>query len=170
MSLWGNKDSVYSDGTVTDITSGGVVTGSGTTWTSGNDVVPGLVITLGDSNGSGVIKTVDSDTQLTLVDTVGFTTIAGGSLTYNISEQPVYLPTDSNWGGNEVYGVDRVEIGVANAASGDARKYAPPHTGWVGITTYTDMHGNLRVKHEVFVASGILSTTDAADDALLPDS
>jgi hypothetical protein len=164
MALWGNNDSVYSDGTVTDITAAGVVTGSGTTWTSGNNVVPGLVITLGTANGSGVIKSVDSATQLTLVDTVGFTTVSGGSLTYNISEQPVYLPVDSNWGGNEIYGVDAVEVGLAATTA-----YAVGHSGWVGLTTYTDMHGNLRVKHEVIVAGGILTTTDAADDAKFPE-
>jgi hypothetical protein len=164
MALWGNNDSVYSAGTVTDITDAGVVTGSGTTWTSGNGVVPGLVITLGSSNGSGVIKSVDSATQVTLVDTVGFTTVAGGSLTYNISEQPVYLPTDSNWGGNEIYGVDATEVGLAATTA-----YAVGHSGWVGLTTYTDMHGNLRVKHEVFVAGGILTTTDAEDDTFFPE-
>ena len=58
---------------------------------------------------------------------------------------------------------------VANAASGNARKYAPPHAGWVGITTYNDNAGNLRVKHEVLVAGSTI-TTDSGDDALLPDS
>ena len=54
-----------------------------------------------------------------------------------------------------VFGVDETELGNARAASGDARKYAPSHGGWVGITTYNDMHGNLRVKSEVLVAIGI---------------
>ena len=31
MSLWGNKDTVYSTGNVTTITTGGVITGSGST-------------------------------------------------------------------------------------------------------------------------------------------
>jgi hypothetical protein len=35
------------------------------------------------------------------------------------------------------------------------------HQGWVGVTTYTDMHGNLRVKSEVLVAmSGITTGSD----------
>ena len=68
-----------------------------------------------------------------------------------------------------IYGVDVTEQGVANAASGDARKYAPSHGGWVGITTYNDMHGNLRVKSEVLVAIGITGL-DQADDTILPDS
>lgn len=159
MALWGKSDSIYSTGTVTTITAGGVITGSGTTWNEANGVVPGLVITLGTANGSGVIKTVDSTTQITLVDRVGFTTVSGGSLTYNISEQPVYLPTDSNYSGNEVYGVSNTEAGVARTTA-----YAVAHSGWVGVQTYVDNHGNLRVKSEVFVAGSSI-TGDASDDA-----
>ena len=68
-----------------------------------------------------------------------------------------------------VYGVDKTEQTVANAASGTARKFAPAHAGYVGITSYTDMHGNLRVKTEVLVASSSI-TGDASDYQLLPDS
>ena len=45
--------------------------------------------------------------------------------------------------GKAIFGVDNTEQGVANAASGDARKYAPPHAGWVGISTHMDMHLSL---------------------------
>ena len=68
-----------------------------------------------------------------------------------------------------VYGVDITEQGVANAASGNARKYAAPHAGWVAVNTYTDMHGNLRVKTEVLVANSTISG-DSTDDTILPDS
>ena len=159
MSLWGNKDTVYSTGTVTTITDAGVITGNSTVWSEANGVVPGLVITIG-AYGSGVIKSVDSTTQLTLVRP---SITAGSTLTetYNIDESPVYLPDDTNWEGNEIYGVDGDEVAAANGASGEARLYAPPHSGWVGVTTYVDGHGTLRVKSEVFVAGGI--TADAED-------
>ena len=170
MSLWGNKDTVYSTGNVTTIaiTNGdGVITASGSTWNEGNGVVPGLVITMG-AKGSGVIKSVDSTTQLTLVGATGLT--AEGSLTqsYNISEQPVSLVVDSNYDGNEIYGVDTTEQSVANAASGEARQYAPAHAGWVGITTYVDNHGSLRVKTETLVAGSTISGD--AEDTKFPDS
>jgi len=170
MSLWGNKDTVYSTGNVTTIaiTNGdGVITASGSTWNEGNGVVPGLVITMG-AKGSGVIKSVDSTTQLTLVGATGLT--AEGSLTqsYNISEQPKSLVVDSNYDGNEIYGVDTTEQSVANAASGEARQYAPAHAGWVGITTYIDTHGNLRVKTETLVAGSTISGD--AEDTKFPDS
>ncbi len=169
MSLWGNKDTVYATGTITTIAisadGDGVITGSGSTWNSGNGVVPGLVITLG-SKGSGVIKSVDSTTQLTLVGDTGLTAESGLTETYNISEQPTYLPVDSNFDGNEIYGVDTTEQSVARTAGS---QYKPAHAGWVGITTYVDMHGSLRVKSEVLVAGSTI-TSDSADDTILPDS
>ena len=90
---------------------------------------------------------------------------------YNISEQPVYLNEDTNWGGEEIFGVDETEQGVVNALAGtnDKRKYAAPHAGWVGLTTYHDMHGNFRVKAETLVASSSI-TTDAGDDEIFADS
>ena len=174
MSLWGNKDTVYSTGNVTTIaiTNGdGVITASGSTWNESNGVVPGLVITMG-TKGSGVIKSVDSTTQLTLVGATGLT--AEGSLTqsYNISEQPVSLVVDSNYDGNEIYGVDETEaqlIGSGTTATAEQKKYSPAHAGWVGITTYVDNHGTLRVKTETFVAGSTI-TGDAVDDTKLPDS
>ena len=71
--------------------------------------------------------------------------------------------------GKAIFGVDNTEQGVVNGKSGDARKYAAPHAGWVGISTHMDMHGNLRVKTEVLVANSTISG-DSTDDTILPDS
>ena len=68
-----------------------------------------------------------------------------------------------------IYGVDNNEQGIVNGKSGDARKYAPPHAGWVGISTHMDMHGNLRVKTETLVALNITSA-DQSDDTQFADS
>ena len=65
-----------------------------------------------------------------------------------------------------VYGVDTTEQGVATNAGS---QYAPAHAGYVGIMTYMDSGGNLRVKTEVLVASSSI-TGDASDDTILPDS
>ena len=79
---------------------------------------------------------------------------------------------DSNYGGTEIYGVDEAEQQKTNSGSSTAtaeqKKYNPAHAGWVGIQTYTDGHGNLRVKTEVLVAGSSI-TGDAADDAKLPE-
>ncbi len=170
MALWGNKDTVYSTGTVAAITDAGVVTGAGTTFVDSGLVAVGQVITMG-SYGSGVIKSIDSNTELTLAGVSGLSGVStsGISQAYNISEQPKYLVEDSNYEAGEVFGVDETEIAVARAATDDARKYKPAHAGWVGVTTYTDNHGNLRVKQEVFVAGSTISA-DADDDDTYADS
>jgi hypothetical protein len=62
-----------------------------------------------------------------------------------------------------VYGVDETEVGLAATTA-----YAVSHGGWVGVTTYTDMHGNLRVKSETLVAIGITGL-DQSDDAVFPE-
>ena len=72
--------------------------------------------------------------------------------------------------GKAIYGVDNTEQGVVNGKSGDARKYAAPHAGWVGISTHMDMHGNLRVKTETLVALNIASGDQNTDDTLFADS
>ena len=163
MSLWGNKDTVYSTGQITTITSGGVITGSGTTFSSSGLVEAGMMITLG-SKGGGVIKSVDSNTQLTLHSAAGLTAGSGLTQAYNISEAPKSTALDSNHNVNEVYGSNAAEVG---AAAGTI--YEHTHAGWVGITTYTDTHGNTRTKTEVLVAMSSIAG-DAADDSILADS
>ena len=168
MALWGTKDTVYSTGNVNvNVTTGVVTKQSGSiAWTSGNGLKVGQVLTVEGSEG--VIESIDSATQLT----IGTEYLPAANISnkgYEIREKPKSTLHDSNWGAGEIYGVDTTEITVANAASGNARKYAPPHAGWVGITTYNDNAGNLRVKHEVLVAGSTISA-DSGDDTLLPDS
>lgn len=164
MSLWGNNDSVYSTGTVTVDYANLTVTGSGTTFSASGLVEAGHVITFDGNGGSAVITGITSDLQVSIASTAGLSGVAIATTTYNINESPVYLPGDSHWAGNDIYGVDTTEAGVARTTA-----YAVAHAGWVGITTYVDMHGNLRVKSEVFVAGSSI-TGDASDDAILPDS
>ena len=171
MSLWGTKDTVYSTGKVNCTTAGVLTKESGSiAWTAGNGIKVGQVVTLatdGSGPGQGIIKSIDSATQLTLsnLDLPGAFT----DVDYEIRETPVAEVNGGTFGINEIFGVDNTEITVANAASGNARKFAPPHSGWVGITSYTDMHGNLRVKTEVLVASSSI-TGDSGDDTILPDT
>jgi len=168
MALWGTKDTVYSTGNINvNVTTGVVTKQSGSiAWTTGNGLKVGQVLTVEGSEG--VIESIDSATQLT-IGTEYLPAANISNKTYEIREKPKSTLHDSNWGAGEIYGVDTTEITVANAASGNARKYAPPHAGWVGITTYNDNAGNLRVKSEVLVAGSTISA-DSGDDALLPDS
>ena len=72
--------------------------------------------------------------------------------------------------GKKIYGVDNNEQTIVNGKTGDARKYAAPHAGWVGISTHMDMHGNLRVKTETLVAINITSGDQNTDDDIFADS
>ena len=172
MPLWGIKDTVYSVGKV-NVTTAGVVTkhsGAGLNFTTSCKV--GMVVTLADDGagqGQGVIKSIDSNTQMTLtnLDLPG----AFSAVDYEVRETPIAEVKGVSFAIGEIFVVDTNEIGIANTATAgsEARKFAPPHAGWVGITTYLDQHGTLRVKTETLVASSSI-TGDAADDTQLPDS
>jgi hypothetical protein len=166
MALWGKADSVYSVGTVSVNYSNKVVTGSGTSFEAAS---VGDVITIGAGAtfGSAVIASIASQTSLTLKSVDHLTGVAAAGVAYTMSQRPKSTLHDTHWGEDEIYGVDETEAGVARTTA-----YAVAHAGWVGLTTYTDMHGNVRVKSEVLVAmSGISSGTssytatgDADDD------
>ena len=52
--------------------------------------------------------------------------------------------------------------GISDATSqfydGSSGKYRTSGSGWVGVTTYLDRHGNLRVKSEILVATSGITT------------
>lgn len=183
MSLWGNKDLVYDTGTIdvnlgTDTITGDV--GVVTFTTSG--ISTGDVVTVGAGATYGyAIVTGFTSTTISIANTdnfvSGLTTVAGS--TYFVSQEPIYTLGDSTYDAPEsktsgfstspvftgVFGIDEIEAGIAATTA-----YAVAHSGWVGITSYIDMHGRLRVKSEVLVAGGILTTSDAPDDIQFPDS
>ena len=173
MPLWGKKDTVYSTGKVNCTTAGVVSKESGSiAWTSGNGVKVGQVLTLatdGAGPGQGIIKSIDSATQITLdpekLDLPGAFT----DVDYEIRETPVYEVRGGTFGINEIFGVDVAE---AQAAREDGSKFKPACSGWVGIKQYTDQHGVARVKTETLVAGGGdgFITADSGDDSILPDS
>ena len=166
MALWGTKDTVYSTGNVNvNVTTGVVTKQSGSiAWTAGNGVKVGQVITI-DGTSEGVIESIDSATQLT----IGTEYLPGTNISnkgYEIREKPKSTLFDSNYGAGEIFGVDTAEQAAARE---DNSQYRPAHAGWVGITSYTDMHGNQRVKTEVLVAGSSISG-DSTDDTILPDT
>ena len=140
------------------------VTGTATTNAGvGTDIIPVVVGNLDVIVGDAI---VNGGSNL-VISTIGATTVSLVSVTsVGISTGDV-IQFVRNTGGyfRDVFGVDAVEVGVAATTA-----YAVPHSGWVGIMTYIDTHGNLRVKSEVLVAGGILTTSDAPDDSQYPDS
>ena len=155
-------------------TTAGVVTkqsGAGLNFSANCEV--GQVVTLADDGaGQGIIKSIDSATQLTLTNLSNISAASTFTIVdYEVRETPVSEVNGGSFAIGEIFGVDTNEIGIANTATAgsEARKFAPPHAGWVGITTYNDHLGNLRIKSEVLVAGSSI-TGDSSDDTTFPDT
>ena len=152
MALWGNNDNVLtaSAGIITASGFNGEVLGTGTTFTN---YTVGQTLTLGVGQTAGLGS---ADAFI-----VGDRPIAAAS-------DPNFAPTSSNAQRgytSRVYGVNK-EIQQARQAVDS--KFTPTHAGWVGVTTYVDNHGNLRVKSETLVAMSGISTNTQATAAVLP--
>lgn len=187
MALWGKADGIFSPGTVTVDYANKTITGAGTSFLAVG-VTTGAVITIGvgATFGNAVISGITSETKISIATTQYLSGAAIAGIAYSISQKPVYTLEDSNFSiitgtgnsssTNRVYGVDEFE---QTAATQSGSKYAAAHAGWVGVHTYIDTHGNLRVKSEVLVAMSGISTSalgtytatgDAADDAVYADN
>lgn len=164
MALWGNSDNVTSTGTVSLNYSTGVVTGSGTTFgTAGNGLV-GDIIRFGSRSGTyygdAVIVSIASTISLTIGSTMGLSGASIAGTTFTVSQLPKSTIKDAKFSeasyGTEdsfVYGVSDEGMTATTGTS-----YHLSHEGWVGVTTYNDNAGNLRVKSEVLVAMSGITT------------
>jgi len=165
MALWGNSDNVTSTGTVSLDYSTGNVTGSGTTFVT--DLEVGQVIRFGARDGvyfgDAVITGITSATLLTIGSTAGLSGAAIASTDFTVSECPVYTIGDSVYSESSAGVDDSFVYGVSGAGvtAGRATAYHATHSGWVGVTTYNDLNGNLRVKQEVLVAMSGITTGNA---------
>ena len=155
MALWGNNDNVTVSGTVT--ISGTTVTGSATTFT---DFSVGQVITVGagQTQGFATIVGIASTTLMTLADTDALDsgTISGAS--YIISDAPIYLDEDPGLAPTSANAERGYTGKVFGVAANTPNRVHVAHAGWVGIQTYMDQHGTLRVKSEVLVAMSGITT------------
>ena len=167
MALWGNSDNVTSAGTVTLNYATGICTGSGTAFGASGSAQEGDVIRFGDRSGTyfgdAVIVSIASATQLTIGSTAGLSGAAIAATSFTVSQCPVssigdvtYSESSSGTEDKAIYGV--AAAGLTNTAGS---KYELDHGGWVGVTTYVDQHGELRVKKEVLVAMSGITTGNA---------
>ena len=164
MALWGNNDAVGAGGTVSLNYATGAVTGTATTFGQTGAAQEGDIIRFGDRDGTyfgdAVIVKIDSLTSLTIGSTANLTGGAVGPIgtSFTISQCPKSTIVDSNYSqlnGDKdtfVYGISTTGAQNANATAYETG------VGWVGITTYTDQHGTLRVKKEVLVAMSGITT------------
>ena len=184
MSLWGNNDNVLTAAGGNIVVSGfnGAVTGTGTTFTNFS-VGQTLTLGVGATSGFAVIESITSNTAMAvkcgntgLVPAIegAVQTYTGATDSWTIGDRPTSSAEDPRFApvsANAERSFTAKQFGV-NGAIQTARKtanskYAPSHAGWVGVTTYMDMHGNLRVKSETLVAmSGITTQTQATSNIL----
>jgi hypothetical protein len=192
MALWGNNDNIGVSSVnalanvgsglgIITVTSAGAVTGgigvcTFTNLTAGNVISLGL----GQTSGFGVIISIASSTSMTIstsaVDKRDWNAGKNYTTRYMIfSEQPKSTDTDPAFAPSsadnqrgynaKVFAVAAGNLG--NDANGNDSGRSPylnavAHGGWVGVTSYTDMHGNLRIKAETLVAASGITTGNRA--------
>ena len=163
MALWGKADKIFSPGTISVNYETLEVTGAGTSFTAASE---GDVISIGVGKtfGEAVIAGIASTSVLTIATARFLSGEAIDEVEYALSQKPKYTMHDSHYAADEIYGVDAAEAEVAKTT-----QYSVEHAGWVGVQTYIDMHGELRVKTETLVAMSEISTGTAefivAEDA-----
>ena len=160
MALWGNNDNVGSTGTVSLNYSTGAVTGSGTSFGIDGGCSEGDVIRFGTRGGTyygdAVIASIASSTSLTIGSTMGLNGSAISGVDFTVSQLPKSSVLDSHYSETNS-DFDSLVYGVANA-EGVSSAYLVTSEGWVGVTTYVDNLGNLRVKKETLVAMSGITT------------
>jgi len=165
MSLWGNKDSKSSTGTIA-INTSGAVTGSSTLFTTEAKV--GDYIRTNDGSDFQIVSIADNTHCTVRNGIVGQTpTAIGAGASYILSEKPKYVTNSesnisSGVSGNstKVFGVDTTEIRV------NGSKVA--HSGWVRRIQGSGGRSG-RVQTEVLVANSSISG-DNSDDTQFPDA
>ena len=174
MALWGNNDNRDAQGTVTLNYATGIVTGSnlespgaGTSFGASGSIQEGDIIRFGDREkgggkvyfGEAIVVSIASTTQLTIGSTANLSGVAIAGTVFAGSQSPKWCITDSSFSEAQAqgHGYSKLAYGVASGGSQDASGTVyETGVGWVGVTTYVDNHGNLRVKKEILVAmSGI---------------
>ena len=136
--------------------------------------------------GDAVISSITSNTALSIASTASLVNpntnanfnlaAAGITTSFTVSQMPIWctqdLQGDRYRNQASAFESDSLVFGISNATaqnSDTTAAQAPSvqgqfktDSGWVGVTTYIDNHGNYRVKQEVLVAmSGI--TTGSID-------
>jgi len=163
MALWGNNDNVGSAGTVSLNYATRVVTGTGTSFGIAGGLSEGDVIRFGTRGGGGiyygdaVVVSVANSESVTIGSTMGLSGVAIAGAEFTVSQLPKSSVLDSKYS-EASYGTnDSLVYGVENA-DGVSSAYHVTAEGWVGVTTYVDNSGNLRVKKETLVAMSGITT------------
>ena len=182
MALWGNSDNVGAAGSVSVNYATKVVTAPAGTGSLGGqfgisgqvqegDVISfGLNTKAGTFFGSAVVASIASTTSLTIGSTAGLSGAAIAATTFTASQSPTFLVDDPHYTernrstyDSSVYAVSAVESVEASGTQYETG------VGWVGIQTYVDNGGNLRVKKEILCAMSGITTGNTAGGKTYPN-
>ena len=182
MALWGNKDNVGAAGSVSVNYATKTVTGAAGSGTLGGQfgesgqVQEGDVISFGVKTeggvyfGDAVVASIASTTSLTIGSTAGLSGAAIAATTYTVSQSPTFLVDDPHYTERNRSTYDSSVYGVAQAgAEAAAGTVYETGVGWVGVTTYMDNGGNLRVKKEILCAMSGITTGNTAGGKTYPN-
>lgn len=167
MALWGNSDLLTLPGAPASVTVVG--TASSEFWTAEGGagfeaaVPTGTTILLGTEAGEEGFLVVESYLSDTLARCGKMSAVAAGAYPAAYCDQPISLKNDPAYAPASPDGeLDRSTVAAGIAAAGveaaNAAGQGGIHAGWVGVTTYVDMHGTLRTKSETFVAASGIAT------------
>ena len=170
MALWGNNDNVDSIGAVALNYDSGVVTGTGTSFGQTGSAQEGDVLRFGTKAttffGDAVIVSVASTLSCTIGSTAGLSGAAIANVQFGVSQLPKSSILDSHYSESATLanGFDAFVYGTSEASTEaeTGTQYELTHGGWVGVTTYNDNEGNLRVKKETLVAMSGITTGGTA--------
>ena len=162
--------------------------GSNTQWGETGHAAEGDVIRIGRRGaginkyfGDVVVVSIATTERLSVASSTSLVGAAVTSLadskflgtSFTVSEMPIFATQDlqgdryrninSSGTATAAGDSDSLVYGISTAASGQAQAtttsaYYNTNEGWVGITTYLDNGGNLRVKSEVLVAMSGIAT------------
>ena len=109
-------------------------------------LIPPSGLIVGDTlanNGNNIVVSTININKITLGSTISVGIATGDTLVFK----------------RYVSGYDKQVYGISTSAyDGVSTAYRTSGVGWVGVTTYMDTHGNLRVKSEILVAMSGITT------------
>ena len=185
MALWGDKDNItvgtgatayISSYTKNDTYGGYPVVGSGSVWGSSGYAQVGDVIRFGNVGnsvagaggtyyGEAIISNISGTGACYIASTEGiksgWSASAGVATVFTVSQSPTFAVQDSRWSArNSDANTYTVGVSTGGADSTLGTQYETG-VGWVGVQTYVDSGGNLRVKKEVLVSMSGIATGNA---------
>lgn len=166
MALWGNNDNITATGIVTVNYSTRVVTGSNSGFGESGKIQEGDVIRFGSLEkpgtyfGDAVVVSIANTSQLTIASTAGLSGAAIAGTSYLASQLPKFAVDGHYSERNTAYSAINYGVAAEGSAAASGTAYETG-VGWVGVTTYLDNAGNLRVKKEILCAMSGISTGNA---------